>query len=131
MHYGSLSLEARSGISRFTVSKYVPETAIDYDAVFSRGAKSYDDEDFALCKCPRCGHVYLMDYEVDNLYLDGNDPSKIINVASDDPVICVTCRTPIPSGRWVGPLAEDRFMVTWEELAASAWSWIAIKPIDP
>ena len=105
-------------------SKYVPETDIDYDAVFSRGVKPYDDEDFALFKCPNCGYIYLLDYEIDNLFLDGNDLSKSINVSSIDPFICVNCRTAIPSAPWVGPNAEDRFMVTWEELADSAWSWI-------
>ena len=31
------------------------------------------DEDFALCKCPHCGRIYLIEYEVDTIYLDPID----------------------------------------------------------
>jgi hypothetical protein len=42
----------------------VPETALDYEEIFARGGRNPGDEDFALFKCPSCGQVYLLDYEV-------------------------------------------------------------------
>lgn len=112
---------------------YVPESAIDYAAIFGRGGRNSGDEDFALFKCPSCSHVYLMDYEVDTVYVDGNDLSQREGVS--DPqyprrlLVCVHCKRRLPKGKWIGPHAEEQFQVTWSELDASAWSWVA-KPLD-
>ena len=108
------------------MSHYVPESAIDYESVFGCGGRNTGDEDFALFKCPNCKFVYLMEYEVDTVYLDGTDLSQredatVIN----HPFVCVGCKTPFPVAAWVGPRAEERFQVTWPELAASPWSWVA------
>jgi hypothetical protein len=59
---------------------FVPETAIDYEEIFRRGGHNMGDEDFALFKCPNCSHVYLIDYEVDTVYLDGDDLSRRTDV---------------------------------------------------
>jgi hypothetical protein len=108
------------------MSRYVPESAIDYEAVFRRGGHNVGDEDFALFKCPNCRRVYLMEYEVDTVYVDGNDLSKREDATDPQhPFVCVGCRFPLPAVAWAGPRAEERFQVTWPELAASAWSWIA------
>ncbi len=108
------------------MSLYVPETAIDYDAVFRRGGANLGDEDFAVFKCASCGLVYLIDYEVETVFLDGADLSKRVGLEGAPPTfVCVGCKQPVPSGVWIGPRAEERFKVTWHDLACSAFSWIA------
>jgi len=92
--------------------KLVPETAIDYDEVLRRGGENCGDEDFALFKCPYCARVYLLEYEVDTVYLDANDLSRRANVASE-PFPCVACNRLVPRDEpWAGPNASIRFGVT-------------------
>jgi hypothetical protein len=108
------------------MSRYVPETAINYDAVFQRGGRNLGDEDFSLFKCPNCGRIYLLEYEVDTVYVDGNDLAKRQDVTDpSQSFCCVACQQPMPKGPWVGPKAKEQFLVTWPELKQSAWSWIA------
>lgn len=108
------------------MSYYVPETAIDYRAVFHRGGANRGDEDFALFKCPTCRQVYLLEYEVDTVYIDGSDLSKREDVTDwNHPFRCVNCSSEVPRAPWAGPRAEERFLVTWKELEDSAWSWVA------
>ena len=103
---------------------FVPESAIDYDAVMARGGANSGDEDFAFFKCPACKAVYLMEYEDDTVYLDGRDLSQRLGTAAiDQGFICTHCHRLIPNGIWIGPRAEERFQVTWRELQASAWAW--------
>lgn len=106
------------------MTEFVPESAIDYGEVFRRGGQNLGDEDFALFKCPSCGRIYLIDYEVDTIYLEADDLSK----RSDAPLgqlRCVECgyefrrEEPI-----IGPKADPKFCVKWSELTASPWSWI-------
>lgn len=108
----------------------VPETAINYDEVFRRGGRNVGDEDFALFKCPRCGQIYLMEYEVDTVYLDPHDLSRrapVFNTSFN----CVACGQEVPSDEpWIGPKAAPRFQVTWAELEASDWHW-AVFPRNP
>jgi hypothetical protein len=73
----------------------VPETAIDYDEVFRRGGRNHGDEDFALMKCPVCRHVYLFEYEVDTIYLDGKDLSRRVPVFGET-FSCVSCGNLVP-----------------------------------
>jgi hypothetical protein len=108
------------------MSRYVPESAIDHDAVIRRGGANCGDEDFAVFKCPSCSAVYLLEYEVDTIYLDGTDLSK--RIGATDPGFqfdCTKCGKAVPHGAWAGPRAEERFKVTWSELQLSAWTWIA------
>lgn len=108
------------------MSYYVPETAIDYRAVFDRGGANLGDEDFALFKCPACKQVYLLEYEVDTVYIDGSDLSKREDVTDWNHTFrCVNCRREVPRAPWAGPRVEERFLVTWKELEESAWSWVA------
>jgi predicted RNA-binding Zn-ribbon protein involved in translation (DUF1610 family) len=102
----------------------VPETAIDYDEVFRRGGRNLGDEDFALFKCPSCGRIYLLEYEVDTAYLDADDLSRRADVVQGS-FDCVACGRRIPDDEpWIGPKADLKFGVTWQELEASRWSWI-------
>jgi glyoxylase I family protein len=105
---------------------YVPEDAIDHAAIFARGGANHGDEDFALFKCPDCGQVYLLEYEVDTVYLDATDLSKRVPVSSSS-FRCVACRRDVARGAWAGPRVEERFRVTWAELDASGWRWAAAK----
>jgi hypothetical protein len=109
----------------------VPEEAIDYADVFRRGVCNLGDEDFALFKCPNCGRVYLLEYEVDTVYLDPNDLTRRLPVHSDT-FDCVACGLWVPDDEpWVGPRASPRFGVTWGELIQSDWQWIARPPQSP
>jgi hypothetical protein len=106
----------------------VPETAIDYEEVFRRGGRNHGDEDFALFKCPLCGWVYLLEYEVDTVYLDGNDLSRRALIF-ENTFSCLGCGNSVPHDEpWAGPKASTRFGVTWEELAESDWAWVVRSP---
>ena len=110
------------------MSGFVPEEAIDYGEVFRRGGHNLGDEDFALFKCPNCGCIYLLEYEVDTVYLDPNDLSRRVPVF-DGSFQCVACGREVPDDEpWVGPKASPRFGVTWAELEASEWEWAAHRP---
>jgi hypothetical protein len=74
----------------------VPENAIDYDEVFRRGGRNLGDEDFALFKCPACGRIYLLEYEVDTAYLDPDDLSVRASVFTT-PLIALTVATGFPT----------------------------------
>jgi hypothetical protein len=109
-------------------NELVPEEAIDYDEVLRRGGHNHGDEDFALFKCPHCGRIYLLEYEVDTVYLDPNDLTKRAPVFSD-PFDCVACGKEVSKSEpWIGPKASPRFGVTWDELESSDWAWIARHP---
>jgi predicted RNA-binding Zn-ribbon protein involved in translation (DUF1610 family) len=110
------------------MSDLVPEEAIDYAEVIKRGGANHGDEDFALFKCPHCGQVYLLEYEVDTVYLDPADLSKRVPVYSE-PFICVACGQPLPGDEaWVGEAARAGFGVTWADLAGSGWEWAVRRP---
>lgn len=103
----------------------VPEEVLDYDEILRRGGQNYGDEDFALCKCPHCGILYLLEYEVDTIYLDATDLSKRLPIF-DYPrnFDCLRCGGSFPAtGSWIGPKAPPEMQVTWAELAASDWYW--------
>jgi hypothetical protein len=109
----------------------VPEEAIDSAEVFQRGGHNMGDEDFALFKCPNCGRIYLLEYEVDTVYLDPNDLSRRLPVHADS-FDCVDCGLRIPNDEpWIGPRVSPRFGVTWEELRQSDWGWVAHHPQTP
>jgi hypothetical protein len=110
------------------MANFVPESAIDYTAVLERGGANCGDEDFALFKCPSCGFVYLLEYEVDTVYLSGDDLTQRQDVTDPSQgFVCISCKNHIPPRAWAGPRAEEQFLVTWEELAKSRWSW-AVRP---
>ena len=107
----------------------VPEESLDYDEVIRRGGANYGDEDFALCKCPHCGQVYLIDYEVDTLYLDpANLDRRIalnIRIWSFN---CEKCLGVFPEDvPWIGKKSPESMQVTWQDLEASPWRWITAR----
>jgi hypothetical protein len=107
------------------LSDLVPEEAIKYGEVFRRGGRNLGDEDFALFKCPNCDRIYLLEYEVDTVYLDPNDLSRRAGVF-DSSFECVARGREVPKDSpWIGPKASRSFGVTWKELEASEWSWVA------
>jgi predicted RNA-binding Zn-ribbon protein involved in translation (DUF1610 family) len=107
---------------------FVPEEAIDYEEVFRRGGRNLGDEDFALFKCPHCGCIYLLEYEVDTVYLDAGDLSRRVAVDSGS-FNCETCGEQVPEYQpWAGPRAGEKSRVTWGELRASDWAWVVKQP---
>jgi hypothetical protein len=107
----------------------VPEAALDYQEILRRGGANCGDEDFALCKCPHCGRIYLIEYEVDTLYLDPADLARrqAINIGVSG-FTCEGCGGEFPEQTpWIGKRAPDAMQVTWTDLAASPWRWIVAK----
>jgi hypothetical protein len=97
----------------------VPDTAMDYQAIYGRGAHCCGDEDFALYRFLCCESVRLVCYEDDIVYLDPNDLSRQGSyfVSSRDGTSCPVCGAPTS-------LDETFFTrATWSEAAASLWSW--------
>lgn len=107
----------------------VPEESLDYDEILRRGGANCGDEDFALCKCPHCGRVYLVEYEVDTLYLDPVDLDRRIGVNIGlSGFRCEGCGADFPErAAWIGPKAPETMQVTWQDLAGSPWRWIAVR----
>jgi hypothetical protein len=107
---------------------YVREEYVDYDEILRRGGGNFDDEDFALFKCPYCVRVYLMDYEVPTIYLDGFDLTKRVVLQASGLFYCIGCRRRVPDGVWVGEKPSRKFRVSWELLGRSDWAWAARRP---
>jgi hypothetical protein len=107
--------------------EFVPEEALDREKILRRGGANLGDEDFELFKCPRCGRVYLLENEVDTVYLDPADLSRRADVVNAS-FTCVGCGQAFPGAAWVGPNAGDEYKVTWGLLQASGWSWVARRP---
>jgi hypothetical protein len=63
-----------------TLPDAVPEEALDYAEILRRGGTNCGDEDFALCKCPRCGRIYFIEYEGDTTYLDPDDLGRRVGI---------------------------------------------------
>ena len=112
------------------VPNAVPAAALDYDEIFRRGGANCGDEDFALCKCPHCGYIYLMEYEVETLYLDSSDLSRRAPLFTAGPFPCVSCAADLPDVPWIGPDAPKSMQVTWSDLRGSAWRWITAQTRD-
>lgn len=104
----------------------VPEAAIDYEEVFRRGGANCGDEDFALCKCPFCRTLFLVEYEADTIYTSATDLTirQPINLGVSS-FECTNCRIVWPRGIWIGPDAPATMRVKWSDLAESPWSWIS------
>ena len=101
---------------------FVPDYAIDYDEVFSRGGRTFGNEDFAVFRCPDCGKVYLVDREVDIVFTNGRDLAA--RVAGFDPAFrCVACGSNMSEHALDRGMTETR--VTWDQLRDSDWAWAA------
>jgi len=106
------------------MNRYVTEHDLDTQKILRRiGENSYGDEDFDIFKCPCCGKIYLIDYEIGSIFIDSVDLTILRN-GSD--FTCISCGYAFPKGvAIIGPKADEHFRVTWHDLEASEWSWIA------
>ena len=102
----------------------VPEESLDEAEIFRRGGENYGDEDFALCKCPHCGRIYLIEYEVDTLYLDPAQLDRRVGINISVTVFrCEGCRGEFPQTGWISPKAPEVMQVTWGDLAGQTCSF--------
>ncbi len=111
---------------------FVKETDINYYEIWKRGGANGGDEDYALFRCPNCRTTYLMDYEVDTVFLDADDLARRVSISgSDDSFPCVSCGRPLDSHSiWKALRIEDDtadWRVTWDSIRSSPWAW-AVKP---
>jgi hypothetical protein len=105
------------------VDELVPESVIDYAEVYRRGGANHGDEDFALFRCPHCRRVYLLEYEVDTVYLDPADLSVRVPVYNEG-FTCVGCNRVVPGNEpWIGEGVRPEFGATWSDLVGSGWEW--------
>jgi hypothetical protein len=109
------------------MNPFVPEEALDYQEILRRGGANCGDEDFALFKCPNCCQIYLLEYEVDTVYLDPNDLTRRVDISHGAiPTFeCNACGWRLPEVPLAGPRVPDEVRVTWEELEKSRWAWVA------
>lgn len=63
----------------------------------------------------RMCQIYLMEYEVDTMYLDPDDLT--VRQAVFGSFVC-SCGYGFGSGPWIGPRAPEEMQVTWSELEA-------------
>lgn len=101
---------------------FVPDHAVDYDEVFSRGGRTFGNEDFTVFRCPDCGKVYLVDREVDVVFTNGMDLAARAP-GFDADFRCVACgsgMSPSPGG-----VMTEKTRVTWDQLRDSDWAWAA------
>ena len=103
---------------------FVPDYAIDTGEVLARGGRNFGDEEFALFKCPNCWQVYLIDHVAEVVYPDPEDlctrvPAETVGAK------CVGCGAPLPGEIWCGSAAPEAMRVTWDQLRATGWAWVA------
>src|SRR5436190_1440025 len=98
----------------------VPEEALDYEEIFRRAGANCGDEDFSLCKCPHCGHVYLIEYEADTIYLDPANLNRRLSINIGVSSFECECGGTFPEKIvWIGKNASEAMQVTWKDLEAS------------
>src|SRR5688572_11608737 len=111
--YARGELRHTSGMSRF-----VPSTAIDECALIALGASGALQSDHYLLRCPACARIFVGDDLGTVLYVDGRDLSRSIALPPG-PIACPGCGATLPAR------GDDRARVTWDDLGASDWSWLA------
>ncbi len=102
----------------------VPNYAIDRDEILSRGGRNFGDEDFSLFKCPACWQVYLIDRSADVVYVNPKDVNARLP-AERVKEKCVGCGAPIAETPLAGDAAPEAVRVTWDQLRATKWAWVA------
>ena len=103
---------------------FVPNYAIDTEEIFSRGGRNFGDEDFSLFKCPNCWQVYLIDQSADVVYVNPKDVNARVP-AERLTARCVGCDSPITEAPLTGDAAPEAVRVTWDQLRATKWAWVA------
>jgi hypothetical protein len=101
----------------------VQRVDLDHVEILRRGGANLGNEYFALCKCPVCGHIYLIELEVDTLYISAEDLKQRVLIFGVD-FSCVACGSAFPAGPWIGIKAPESMQVTWQDLSESPWRWV-------
>jgi len=112
------------------MSQFINETDIDFREVIRRGGANGGDEDFAFVRCPTCGYIYLIDYEIDTAFVDAADLTRRVGFSYDGDVIpCSGCGKPLLAGQIWAALRGDEGTIAWqvprEAFLASKWAWAA------
>lgn len=101
------------------------EQNLNYKAIFKAGGANYGNEDYFLFCCPSCGHVYLLEYEVDTVFVDGTDLKKRFYPSKEKRFVCVSCEFKFArNGIWVGQNAPQNMVVNKNQLSESDWHWV-------
>jgi len=102
--------------------KFVNEYDLNYDAIMQRiekdGGYTLGDEDFDVFRCPTCRKIYLIDYEVEAIYFDPEDLSKMSTYSL---FVCPKCSYDFRNKIILGEQADIMFRVTKMELENSKW----------
>lgn len=105
--------------------KYIEDKDINQEEIINAlGENVYGDEDFSIFKCPKCGRIYLIDYEVDTIFTDAKN---LLVMKHANNFLCVTCQYDFREEIIIGDKADDYFKVTWGEMNSSDWRWIVIQ----
>lgn len=104
------------------MKEYINEDHIDYEKIISHlNECSYGDEDFALFKCPQCNKIYLMDYEMDTIFISAKNLHLMANGSNFS---CVVCGYSFVRKILTGDKSNDIFKVTHNEINSDEWIWI-------
>lgn len=110
------------------MSSLVLKSHLNNNAILQAGGSNFGNEEFCLFGCPNCKFVYLLELEVDTVYLDGSDLTKRFNPIDKIRFKCVNCDFKfVRNGAWVGAKAPDVMKVTFEQLRKSEWAWVTDK----
>jgi hypothetical protein len=110
------------------MSEFVNEIDMDYQAIIEAGGYNGGDENFFLFKCPSCGRIYMVDFEVDTVYLDPLHLDCRRSMPScGDSLDCEKCHSKILiDDVWRAGRAENEaesWRVTWDEVLRSSWAF--------
>ncbi|MDD2047197.1 hypothetical protein [Pseudomonas putida] len=104
------------------MAQYITTFEIDHIKILASPMyESYGDEDFDIFNCPICKKIYLIDYEVDSIFLDPENLSEIFN---GDVFLCSFCGFDFTGEVIIGAAADEKYKVTLEHLMQSDWKWI-------
>ena len=92
-------------------------------------------ERIAATKTLPCANVrvaaalYLIEYEVDTLYLDPEDLARRVGInIGVSGFTCEKCAGDFPPNTpWIGKKAPESMQVTWKDLELSPWRWVTAK----
>jgi hypothetical protein len=111
--------------------EYVTRRQVNYHAIVAKGGEQCRYGNFAFIRCPSCGTVYLVDYEVDDLYIDPtNLAHRISFVSVGDLVPCQRCPYQLlADDLWsVQKPGYEAWLVPWDVMRASPWAWAVYDP---
>jgi ribosomal protein S27E len=110
--------------------RLITEKDIDYKSIMLHGGANEGNEDFAFIQCPSCGHIYLIESEVDTIYLDSNNLSVRKGFYSGGDVVhCVNCGNKLTAVEiWAAirkDIGTELWQVSWKKFMLSPWNWAA------